>query len=212
MQRATLGFAGYEVAVADNDTDALRTFIEFRPDLVLLDLHFDAGTDGITISRRIRDVANVPIVFLSASEDTREHVAVFDEGADDFISKRMATEEQLARIRAVLQRTGARRAEVLRVDDLVVDISAHVAQRAGQRLGLTKLEFSLLVVLLRQRGRVLSKDHLLREVWGFDGYNSNVVEVHLSALRQKLEATGPRLIHTVHGVGYIVHGDEPGSA
>lgn len=208
MQRLILRSAGYEVAIADNDADALRAFTEFAPDLVLLDLRFLRGTDGITIGRRIRDLADVPIMFVSGSDDSNARLAAFDIGADDFVHKEMPTVELLSRIRAVLRRTATRRSEVLCVGDLVIDESAHLARRGGHELELTPLEFALLVALARQRGRVLSKEYLLREVWRFDGYHSNVVEVHVSALRRKLEAEGPRLVHTVRGIGYVFHANE----
>lgn len=212
LQRHILTSAGYDVAIAANDDDALRAFSEFAPDLVLLDLRFARGTDGLTIARRIRDQASVPIVFVSGSDRAEERLAAFDIGADDFVHKEMSRDELLSRIRAVLRRSVAARPEILRVGDLVIDESAHLARRGGHQLDLTPREFALLVTLARQRGRVLSKEHLLGEVWGFEGYDSNVVEVHVSALRRKLEAAGPRVVHTVRGIGYVFQAEQPAAS
>jgi DNA-binding winged helix-turn-helix (wHTH) protein len=122
-------------------------------------------------------------------------------GADDYLVKPFALEELMARVRAVLRRRGAI-PQVLEAEQLLVDEEHGFAARAGNELALTSTELRLLAFLMRHRGQALSKDQLLTQVWGYDAYDHNLVEVHISALRRKLEATGPRLIHTVRGIGY----------
>ena len=131
----------------------------------------------------------------------RDRLEGFSVGADDYLPKPVALEELLARVRVVLRRLG-RLEGALRVGDLVVDEASGDARRGGAELGLTPTELRLLAFFVRHRGLVLSKPQLLTQVWGYDAYDPNVVEVHVSALRRKLEQAGPRIIHTVHGLGY----------
>jgi len=130
--------------------------------------------------------------------------AAFDAGGDDYVVKPFIMAELLARMRAVLRRSGREGRRVLEIADLIVDEDAHAAVRAGTTLDLTQREFSLLATLCHHTGVVLSKVQLLTQVWGFEHYDLNVVEVHISALRRKIEEQGPRLIHTVRGVGYVL--------
>jgi two-component system, OmpR family, response regulator len=122
-------------------------------------------------------------------------------GADDYVVKPFALEELLARIRAVLRRSG-RLSAVLEVGDLLIDEHGGWVTRGGEEIPLTATELRVLAFLVRHRGQALSKDQLLTQVWGYDAYDRNLVEVHVSALRRKLERAGPRLIHTVRGIGY----------
>jgi two-component system, OmpR family, response regulator len=122
-------------------------------------------------------------------------------GADDYVVKPFALEELLARIRAVLRRSG-RLSAVLEVGELLIDEQGGWVTRGGEEIPLTATELRVLAFLVRHRGQALSKDQLLTQVWGYDAYDRNLVEVHVSALRRKLERAGPRLIHTVRGIGY----------
>ncbi len=179
------------------DSDAL---LATGPDLAVLDVMLPNG-DGFELARTLRAARDVPIVFLTARDAVEDRLDGFALGADDYLVKPFALEELLARVRAVLRRTG-RLGAAIEAGDVVVDEQAGVAARRGSPLELTPTELRLLAYLVRRRGFTLSKHQLLTQVWGYDAYDPNVVEVHISALRRKLEARGPRIIHTVRGLGY----------
>ena len=170
------------------------------PDLAVLDVLLPSG-DGFELARELRAARDLPIVFLTARDTVEDRLDGFGLGADDYLVKPFALEELLARVRAVLRRTG-RLGAAIEAGDVVVDEQAGLATRAGSPLELTPTELRLLAYLVRQRGLVLSKHQLLTQVWGYDAYDPNVVEVHVSALRRKLEAHGPRILETVRGLGY----------
>lgn len=172
----------------------------FAPDLVILDVGLPNG-DGFDLARRLRAGRDVPIIFLTARDAVEDRLHGFELGADDYLVKPFALEELLARLRAVLRRTG-RLDRVIDAGDLIIDEPAGLASRGGAPLDLTPTELRVLTYLVRHRGLVLSKAQLLTQVWGYDAYDPNVVEVHVSALRRKLEARGPRIIETVRGLGY----------
>ena len=170
------------------------------PDLAVLDVMLPSG-DGFGLARALRSARDLPIVFLTARDAVEDRLEGFELGADDYLVKPFALEELLARVRAVLRRTG-RLSAAIEAGDVVVDEQAGLATRAGFPLELTPTELRLLAYLVRQRSLVLSKHQLLTQVWGYDAYDPNVVEVHVSALRRKLETQGPRILHTVRGLGY----------
>jgi DNA-binding response OmpR family regulator len=170
------------------------------PDLAVLDVMLPSG-DGFELARALRSARDLPIVFLTARDTVEDRLEGFELGADDYLIKPFALEELLARVRAVLRRTG-RLGTAIEAGDIVVDEQAGMAARAGSPLELTATELRLLAYFVRQRGLVLSKHQLLTQVWGYDAYDPNVVEVHVSALRRKLETQGPRILHTVRGLGY----------
>src|SRR5579875_1435106 len=181
----------------DPGSDAVLAAV---PDLAVLDVMLPSG-DGFELARALRDARDLPIVFLTARDAVEDRLRGFGLGADDYLVKPFTLEELLARVRAVLRRTG-RIGAAIEVGDVVVDEQAGLAARAGRPLELTATELRLLAYLVRQRGLLLSKHQLLTQVWGYDAYDPNVVEVHVSALRRKLEAHGPRILHTVRGLGY----------
>lgn len=197
---AALRSAGYLVKTwADgNDEPALSVF---APDLVILDVMLP-GVDGFTLGRRIRDRRDVAVLYLTAREAVEDRLMGFSLGADDYVVKPVMMEELLARVRAVLRRAGKAQGGAVSVGNLVVDEDAAAVTYAGNPVELTAMELRLLAYLARNRGRTHSKVQLLTQVWGYDAYDPNLVEVHMSALRRKLEAHGPRMIQTVRGVGY----------
>jgi DNA-binding response OmpR family regulator len=190
---------GYAVA-AFADARTPQAILHGAPDLAVLDVLLPGG-DGFALARTLRAHRDVPIVFLTARDGVSDRLAGFEIGADDYLVKPFALEELLARVRAVLRRTG-RLSEPLQVGDLLVDESNGEATRAGRPLGLTPTELRVVAFLARHRGKLLSKTQILTQVWGYDAYHPNIVEVHISALRRKLETHGSRMIHTVRGIGY----------
>jgi DNA-binding response OmpR family regulator len=197
--RRALQRDGYSVSSFDDYADP-QTIIASAPDLAVLDVMLPRG-DGFELARHLRARRALPIIFLTARDGIEDRLAGFSLGADDYLVKPFALEELLARVRAVLRRTG-RLGTPLEAGELLVDEQAGVATRAGLDVGLTPTELRLLAFFVRHRGLVLSKHQLLTQVWGYDAYDPNVVEVHVSALRRKLELRGPRVIETVRGLGY----------
>ena len=177
---------------------------EFDPDLAVLDVRLGQGPDGLSVARRLRSIRDLPIIFLTAADAVEDRLAGFDAGAEDYVTKPFAMAELLARVRALLRRTGRLDTGAWVVGDLRVDEAARRVRRGDVELTLTKVEFDLLIALGRNAGRVLSKAQLLADVWGFADYDPNVVEVAMSGLRRKLESRGSRLVHTVRGVGYVL--------
>jgi DNA-binding response OmpR family regulator len=194
---------GFSVS-AFSDYVEPATIIGAAPDLAVLDVMLPNG-DGLELARRLRSRRDLPIVFLTARDAIEYRIAGFALGADDYVVKPFALEELLARVRAVLRRTG-RLSAPLEAGDILVDEQAGIATRARRDLVLTPTELRLLAFFVRHRGSVLSKHQLLTQVWGYDAYDPNVVEVHVSALRRKLEQDGPRVLETVRGLGYRLNG------
>ncbi|HWH34055.1 MAG TPA: response regulator transcription factor [Acidimicrobiales bacterium] len=199
-----LGHEGFDVRAEPGGSDAEQVVATFRPDIVLLDIGLGEGPNGFEVARRLRSASDVPMVFVSGAHGIRERLAGFAAGGDDYLTKPFAVEELLARVRAIMQRSGRAPRRVWRVGDMVVDEDAHTVAVGDSLVDLTSIEFALLVTLCRNPGRVMAKIQLLNEVWGFDQYSLNLVEVHVSALRRKLEAHGPRMIHTIRNVGYVL--------
>jgi two-component system response regulator MprA len=207
LQRA-LTFEGYSVRTADDGRGALDSLLAGPVDALLLDVTMP-GLDGLEVCRRLRAAGDqTPILMLTARHATADRVAGLDAGADDYLVKPFALEELLARIRALLRRVGPDGGpdEVLRVADLSLQPSTRIVRRGERSIELTRTEFSLLELLLRNSGQVLTREVIFDRVWGYDfGANSNSLEVYIGYLRRKTEAEGePRLIHTVRGVGYVL--------
>ncbi len=208
---------GYRVVEAGDGRSALRRWASRRPDVVLLDLGLP-DMDGVDVIVRMRREANTPIVILSGRYDEREKVEALDRGADDYVTKPFGVDELNARLRVALRRSGGSSADDkgrLSVGELVLDSSVHEVRVAGQRVDLTPREFEILRVLLAQSGRIVTKGHLLRAVWGeaYRGEDSYVY-VHVSQLRRKLAAADPTgqlhdLIVTEPGVGYRIAAENP---
>lgn len=201
--------AGYDVQSVADGSLALVAAATFRPDLVLLDTGLP-GADGWSVARTLRRSSDVPIIFVTGSDSPEDIRAGFDLGGDDYVVKPFDEQELLSRVRAVLRRTGHSVPTVWEIDDLVVNGGGRTVTRHGVPLQLTTLEFDLLVELLRNRGRVVSKPQLLARVWGYPAtdHDGHLVEVHVSSLRAKLEAEGARLVHTMRGAGYVLRSPE----
>lgn len=200
---AALTGTGFEVHAEADGTRVERAVQSFRPDIALIDMRLGDGVNGLTVARRLKSTDDFPLLFLTSASGIDDVLAAFDAGGDDYIVKPFVMAELLARMRAALRRNGREARSVIELGDLVVDEGAHSVVRAEHVVDLTHREFSLLVTLCRHSGMVLSKVQLLASVWGFEHYDLNVVEVHVSALRKKLEEHGPRLIQTIRGVGYV---------
>ena len=185
------------------DGSALEAEVDtFRPALVVLDWMLP-GREGPELVRVVRARSRAGVVMLTARESVADRLRGFDVGVDDYVAKPFALEELVARLRAVLRRLGAI-PTTIEVGDLVLDEEAGRVERGGVVLELTATEFRLLAHLARHRDRVLSNAQILTQVWGYDDYADNLVQVHVSALRRKLEAHGPRLLHTERGLGYVL--------
>ena len=195
---------GYEVCTCPDASGIQRVIDQFRPDLAILDVHLGTGPDGYSTARLLRGQSSLPVIMLTAADTVAERLQGFNAGADDYLIKPFSMAELLARVEALLRRSGRVTSAVRQVGDVVIDDAARTVLRAGFKMDLTRTEFDLLAVLAKHPGQVLSKVQLLTQVWGFDAYDVNLVEVHMSSLRRKLEAHGPRLIQTVRGVGYVV--------
>jgi DNA-binding response OmpR family regulator len=200
---------GYVVEHAADGNTAWTMLRSGEWDLVLLDWWLP-DQDGLSVLQRFRQVGGrTPVLFLTARDAVSDRVRGLDAGADDYLAKPFAFEELLARIRALVRRRDAAESMAISHRDVRVDLATQRAERAGHALPLTAKEHGLLVFFLRHPGQVLSRTRIYEHVWDerYDGL-SNTLEVHIKELRRKLEAHGPRLIHTLRGRGYLL-GDAP---
>ncbi len=201
-----LELEGFEVETAEDGLQAAAVFQEAgrqTPDLVVLDILMP-NLDGLAACRSIRARSDVPILMLTARGAVDDRVEGLEAGADDYLAKPFAVVELIARVRALLRRSGSK--DVLRYADLELDRAERRAYRAGRELKLTRIEFALLELLMSHPRKVLARDRIFSHVWGYDlNYASNSLEVYIGYLRKKTEAAGePRLIRTVRGVGYVL--------
>ncbi|KAA1378350.1 response regulator transcription factor [Aeromicrobium fastidiosum] len=175
----------------------------FRPDLVILDWMLP-GRSGIELARVVSAAGDAGMILLTARDGVDDKLRGFDVGVDDYLAKPFVMAELVARMTAILRRRG-RAPGVLEIGDLLVDLDAGAVVRARESIVLTGTELRLLAFLAGERGRTLSKTQILTQVWGYDSYDPNLVEVHVSSLRRKLEERGgTRLIQTVRGIGYVL--------
>ncbi|OLB61666.1 MAG: response regulator transcription factor [Chloroflexi bacterium] len=205
LLRRILAYEGYSVAIAASGSEALNRSLERPPDLIVLDIMMP-GLDGLEVAQRLREAGdNVPILMLTARDTVADRVKGLETGADDYLVKPFAPEELVARVKALLRRSQEERHEVLRYADVELDTGTRVAHRGAREIELSPTEYELLLLFMRRPRQVLTREIILDRVWGldFEG-SSNVLEVYIGYLRNKLEAEGePRLIHTVRSVGYV---------
>ncbi|HZG83737.1 response regulator transcription factor [Paenibacillus sp.] len=217
MLRRGLAFEGYRVRTARGGNEGLEALRQEEPDLVVLDIMMP-GLDGWEVCRRLREAGSrVPVLMLTAKDEVADRVRGLDTGADDYLVKPFALEELLARIRALLRRSGgaAGREEPedgrrLVFEDLSLNPDTREAIRGDRVVELTAKEYELLHLFMSNPRRVLSRDTLMDKIWGYDySGESNVLEVYVAMLRNKLEEGGEkRLIQTVRGAGYVLRGDK----
>ena len=186
-------------------TEAVAAAVEEPPDLVLLDVMLP-DMDGFEVVRRLREQRRaVPVLFLTARDRQADKVTGLSLGADDYVTKPFDLAELIARIRAILRRTKGHQAGVLTVGALALDAEGHQVTRAGDPIRVSATEFRLLRYLMENAGRVVSKAQILERVWRYDfGGDASIVDTYISYLRRKVDVAEPKLIHTVHGVGYVM--------
>jgi two-component system, OmpR family, KDP operon response regulator KdpE len=212
LQRNLQGH-GYEVFTAQSGEDALDDIIRHRPDLILLDLGLP-GMSGLEVCRRVRAESNLPIIVLSVKDAERDKVMALDLGADDYVPKPFGIDEVLARIRVALRHTAQVQSgtePIFTAGPLTVDFAQRQVQVNGQDVKLTPTEYDLLKVLIKNSGKIMTRQMLLKEVWG-TGYSaeSHYLHVYIGQLRHKIEPdpAHPRFILTISGVGYRFNSDD----
>ena len=205
MLTIVLEAEGLEPIAVNDGNEAISTFREHDPDLILFDLMLP-GMNGVDICRAIRTESSVPIVMLTAKTDTVDVVLGLESGADDYITKPFKPKELIARIRARLRRIDGGTGEIIEVGDLLIDVPEHtVTRKGGEEISLTPLEFDLLLEMARKPGQVHTREALLESVWGYrHASDTRLVNVHVQRLRAKIEhdPEDPHIVLTVRGVGY----------
>jgi len=222
LVQVALQFHGCSVTTAGTGKDALRQAESDQPDLIVLDVMLP-DLDGFEVCRRLRAAGNeVPVIFLTARDTSSDTVTGLALGGDDYVTKPFSVESLVARVRAVLRRASRKAvgeaapadSQTLRAGDLELDESRWTVHRAGVPVELSPTEFRLLAYLMRHEGRVLTREQLLENVWGWDyAGQSQIVETYISYLRRKLDPLGSPIIHTQRGVGYSLRltGPAPGA-
>ena len=213
---SALRYEGWEVTTAGTGIAAVRSAQEIDPDVIVLDIMLP-DFDGLEVMRRIHGrQSNVPILFLTAKDAVEDRVAGLTAGGDDYVTKPFSLEEVVARLRALLRRSGAsaeQQDELLEVGDLRMNEDSHEVWRGEEEINLTATEFELLRFLMRNPRRVLSKPQILDRVWNYDfGGQANIVELYISYLRRKIDRGRDPMIHTMRGVGYVLKPADSGKS
>lgn len=202
-----LRYEGWRVETAPDGHSALKIAKDLDPDVVVLDVMMP-GIDGFEVLKRLRTTTATPVLFLTARDALEDRVHGLTVGGDDYVTKPFSLEEVVARLRALMRRSGAlaeRPDAVLQVGDLTLDEDSHEVTRGGVEISLTATEFELLRYLMRNPKRVLSKAQILDRVWQYDfGGQANIVELYISYLRRKIDAGREPMIHTLRGAGYVL--------
>lgn len=194
--------SGHVVRALADGQELARHLAQFQPDVVVLDVGLP-GADGFALLELVRSRSTAGVVMLTARDGVDDRLRGLNGGADDYVIKPFLLPEFVARVNALLRRLGRMKPQRT-VSDLTIDVDAAQVRRAGVPLVLTATEFKILNYFVENAGRVLAKPQILAAVWGFDAYDPNLVEVHISALRRKMEEHGPRLLHTARGLGYVL--------
>ena len=203
LEKLYLRREGYQVESAGNACDALALSSSFNPDLIILDIMLP-DRDGLEVCKQIRTNNNVPILMLSARREDVDRIVGLELGADDYLTKQFNPHELIARVKAILRRSrsGAAVPQVIKLNDLSIDLAKHEVKIAGKEANLRAKEFTLLSVFAQNPGIVLSRERLLTQVWGYDFYGeTRTVDVHVNHLRDKLTGSGVD-IETLRGTGY----------
>lgn len=205
MLLRSLKYAGYQVIAAADGLEGVELALKEKPHLVVLDIMLPQ-MDGYEVCSHLKKASDTPILMLTAKDEVRDRVKGLDCGADDYLVKPFALDELLARIRVLLRRYHLREEDVLEFKDLTVNPARRQVRRGEREIELTAREYDLLLMFIKNPHQVLTRERLMEAVWGFDYEGeSNVLEVYIGYLRQKLEAGGEkRIIHTVRGVGYVL--------
>ncbi|MBM7580185.1 response regulator transcription factor [Jeotgalibacillus terrae] len=200
-----LQYEGYEVVTEHDGRDGLNRALSEAFDLILLDLMLPS-LSGMEICRRIRQAEDLPIIMITAKDGVMDRVSGLDSGADDYIVKPFAIEELLARMRALMRRTGSDSQDTLNHKDLSLMTKSYKVEKNGQEIILTNKEFNLLKMLLENKDIVLTRDRIIEKVWGYDAEaETNVVDVYIRHLRNKIDPDQPSAyIETVRGTGYVI--------
>jgi two-component system, OmpR family, response regulator len=208
-----LRYEGWDVRIADGGQKALQLAREFRPDVIVLDIMLP-DIDGMQVLSRLRaDGLQMPVLFLTAKDALDDRIAGLTIGGDDYVTKPFSLEELVARLRGLIRRSNISALEAtdsfIQLGNLSLDEDTYEVRRGETPIELTATEFELLRFMMRNPRRVLSKSQILDRVWRYDfGGKSSIVELYISYLRKKIDSLGPRMIHTVHGVGYMIKSTE----
>lgn len=208
MVSMTLRYEGWDVVTAANGAEAIKAARESRPDVVVLDIMLP-DISGLEVLERLRAThPALPLLLLTAKDSQEDRIAGLTAGGDDYVTKPFSLEELVLRLRALLRRTGLAVADNTArvvVGDLVLDEDTHEVTRDGEAISLTATEFEVLLFLMRNARRVVSKSQILEQVWDYDfGGRSNVVELYISYLRKKIDYGREPMIHTLRGSGYVI--------
>lgn len=200
-----LEYEGYEAEISEDGKEGLIKALREDYDLIVLDLMLP-GISGLEVCRRLKKEKDIPVIMLSAKDSVIDKVAGLQIGADDYIAKPFAIEELIARIQVIFRRTEKVKSNIIKFKDLSIQLESRTVMKNEEKINLTNKEYELLILLLNNKGKVVTRDNILNEVWGYDyDAGTNVVDVYVSYLRNKLdEKNKEAYIETVRAVGYII--------